>query len=349
MMAPEPLLACEAVLAEAQDNDRPALTARALQALVRHGHGTLPLPGRGQTLQRWQRLAGVAQRDLSLAKLYEGHTDALAILAELGGPTPPRDSLWGVWAAEDPAGRTLCEPVGGEEGALVLRGAKCWCSGAGSVDHALLTAWGPDASAPQLVAVAMDQPGITVHDGGWQSIGMAGCPARTVHFDGARAQAVGAPGAYLTRPGFWHGGAGVAACWYGGAEGLAESLYAALARPGRPPTALQLAAAGAVDVQVTQMRAVLAQAAQWIDDHPRDDAAVVAMRVRLAVEEGASQLLDVVARALGAGPFCRDGRFARAAADLPVFLRQSHAERDQAAHAERVLRQWDGRLAPWTP
>ena len=35
-------------------------------------------------------------------------------------------------------------------------------------------------------------------------------------------------------------------------------------------------------------------------------------------------------RALGAGPLCRDAHFARLAADLPVFLRQSHAERDQA-------------------
>jgi hypothetical protein len=42
-------------------------------------------------------------------------------------------------------------------------------------------------------------------------------------------------------------------------------------------------------------------------------------------------------RALGAAPLCRNERFARAMADLPVFLRQSHAERDLAALGERVL------------
>jgi hypothetical protein len=31
---------------------------------------------------------------------------------------------------------------------------------------------------------------------------------------------------------------------------------------------------------------------------------------------------------------CRNARFARALADLPVFLRQSHAERDLAALGE---------------
>jgi len=42
-------------------------------------------------------------------------------------------------------------------------------------------------------------------------------------------------------------------------------------------------------------------------------------------------------RALGAGPLCRDARVARAMADLPVFLRQSHAERDLAGLGETVL------------
>ncbi len=35
-------------------------------------------------------------------------------------------------------------------------------------------------------------------------------------------------------------------------------------------------------------------------------------------------------------PLCRDARFARALADLPVFLRQSHAERDLASLGELV-------------
>ena len=59
----------------------------------------LPLPGAGSTLTRWRALAEVAAQNLSLAKIYEGHTDALAILAELGDHNVP-GSTWGVWAAE---------------------------------------------------------------------------------------------------------------------------------------------------------------------------------------------------------------------------------------------------------
>ena len=53
----------------------------------------------------------------------------------------------------------------------------------------------------------------------------------TVRFDDLLVEedaAVGPPGYYLRRPGFWIGSAGVAACWYGGAEGLFDALVAAL-------------------------------------------------------------------------------------------------------------------------
>ena len=33
----------------------------------------LPMPAAGATLERWRALAAVAQFDLSLTKLYEGH------------------------------------------------------------------------------------------------------------------------------------------------------------------------------------------------------------------------------------------------------------------------------------
>ena len=48
------------------------------------------------------------------------------------------------------------------------------------------------------------------------------------------------------------------------------------------------------------------------------------------------RVLGEVGRALGAAPFCRDARFARMAADLPVYLRQSGADRDADALGGRV-------------
>ena len=64
----------------------------------------------------------------------------------------------------------------------------------------------------------------------------------------------------------------------------------------------------------------------------------------LAAEAAAQAVLEETGRALGATPFCRDAGFARAAADLPVFIRQSHGDRDDAALARAILTMEE---SPW--
>lgn len=340
--------------------------ARWMDLLIAEGLDQLPSPGAGAgagaTLCRWQALAAVGAFDLSLAKLYEGHTDALAILRELEPGHRPSDfgrGSWGVWAAEAPGGRTTLVPQ--SDGAVLLHGGKFWCSGALTADHALLTAWEEGSSVPQLVRVKLREPaqagepvplgktGIVVDASKWHAVGMAGSASVNVRFDGALAHRVGKPGEYLSRAGFWQGGAGIAACWFGGAVGLANTLrkattVAAPVRPAgtgtstgpSPATTLRMVALGKVDVVLRGTAAILHEAAQWIDAHPHADASEVALRARLSAEHCATVVLDEVGRALGATPFCLDEKFAQAAADLPVFIRQSHAERDFAALGERV-------------
>ena len=311
--------------------------SEALSLLIRHKLDCLPMPGEGATLIRWQALAAVAQWDLSLAKLYEGHTDALAILEEIdqdGMEVAP--GAWCVWAAEAPGGRAVISPDA--DGYVLLEGAKYWCSGAATADHALLTAWEEDGSGPHLVAVALDQPGIAVDHDAWKAVGMAGSKSLNVAFDGALARRVGKPGEYLDRPGFWHGGAGIAACWYGGATGLAWALKKSLLASHHETGGYKLAALGKVELAMQETAAVLRQSACWIDDYPTLDASAIALAARLSAERCAKLVIDEVGKALGATPFCLDEKFAKAVADLPVFIRQSHAERDFAALGERSLK-----------
>ena len=77
----------------------------------------------------------------------------------------------------------------------------------------------------------------------------------------------------------------------------------------------------------------MAAAASHIDNHPfeRVDAAeLLARRVRAVVEHAVDEAITRTGRALGAGPLCQDGRHAQRVADLTVYVRQSHAERDLA-------------------
>ncbi len=277
----------------------------------------LPLPGHGATAERLRGLAELGRADPVAARLGEGHADAVAIRAELGDDES-RDpgERWGVWAAAPKSVRAEQGPDGWR-----LDGDRPWCSGAGWCTHALVTAEAEDGI--RLFAVTNEPPHAVALDGTWPAVGMAGSDSRTIRFTDAPARPVGKPGEYVDRPGFWHGGIGVAACWYGGALGIADALLTSSKRD--PHT---LAHLGAVDVALGAARAVLFEAAATIDADSTADQFRLALRVRATVEAAATEVIDRVGRALGAGPLCRDERHAHRVADLTVYLRQSHAEAD---------------------
>ena len=300
-----------------------AATAAAFAYAVKSGRLNLPLPGGGRTRERWAVLAELAEDDLCLARLAEGHADALAILAELGAAPPPAGSRWGVWAAQPPGPGLVASRAGG---GWRLDGVKRYCSGAHSCTDALVTAAAPDGS--RLFAVRAGD--LSPVPGSWPAVGMAASDTLDVRFTGIAAAPVGAPGSYTGRSGFAHGGAGVAACWYGGARGIGKTLLAAAA--GRDLGPHGLAHLGAIDIALRTAKTVLEAAAGEIDADPGDQNRgwPRALRVRALIEATATEVMQRAGRALGAGPLCHDEAHARRVADLTVYLRQHHAERDLA-------------------
>ena len=301
-----------------------AQIAAAFADAVESGRLNLPLPGCGRTRERWDALADLAEEDLSLVRLAEGHADALAILAELGALAPPAGSRWGVWAAQPPG---LGLTARRSEAGWRLDGTKQYCSGAHSCTDALVTATATDGD--RLFAVGTRD--LWPVPGSWPATGMAGSDTLDVRFDGIPAEPVGAPGGYIRRPGFAHGGAGVAACWFGGARAVGRTLLAAAAQRDVGPHAL--AHLGAVDIALSTAKTVLDQAAAQIDADPDDRAGggrARALRVRALVEATCAEVMNRVGRALGAGPLSHDEAHSRRVADLTVYIRQHHAERDLA-------------------
>jgi hypothetical protein len=314
-----------------------------LRALLDADCDKLPYPGAGDTLARWQALATVAACDLVAGKLFESHTDALAIWHELDPAGQPDISgLWGVWCAEPPQQRVLLSGTRHGSNSVRIHGTKPWCSGAAYVSHALVSAW-DELERPQLVSVSMKQTGVSVTRSGWHALGMSRTDSVDVLFEGAEARLLGAPGSYVRRAGFQHGGAGVAACWFGGAHAVAQHVLQAARK--RPLDQHLLAHLGAIDIAIAQSRALLREAAADIDAHPQNACETSIRRARLAAEACAETLLLRAPRAMGAGPLCKDKRLAQMLADLPVFIRQSHAERDLAQHGlslsqEKCFNSW---------
>ena len=158
--------------------------------------------------------------------------------------------------------------------------------------------------------------------------------AGEVAFDAVPAVTVGGPRDYLDRPGFWHGGVGVAACWLGGVAGLYDVLARTASRHGKPHA---LAHLGAVDAALANARWMIIGAAAEIDADPGDAEAarIRALRVRTVADRICADVMDHVGRAIGAGPLAHDADVAQRFADIAVYTRQCHAERDE---------QWLGEL-----
>lgn len=310
---------------------RVAAVADQFRGAVETGRLDLPLPGQGRTLDRWRGVLELAAEDLCVARLAEAHLDAVAILAELDAPPPAVGSRWGVWAAHPPEPTLVARR---DRNGWRLDGTKPWCSGARACTHALVTADAPDGYRLFAVDLAAARP----VPGTWHAVGMAGSDSLDVELAGVAAVAVGEPGTYLDRPGFWQGAMAVAAVWHGGAVGIGRALLEAAAR--RPLGPHALAHLGAVDAALSAVSTALVAAAGEVDADPRDTAGaarLTAQRLRASAERTATEVLDRVGRALGAGPLCRDPRHAALACDLPVYLRQSHAETDLADHGALVL------------
>lgn len=344
-------------------------TATRFAGLVDAGQLDLPHPGEGRTRERWSALTGLAEQNLALARLAEGHTDALSILHELGmddvasservrtesvssasarseraggvgarSETAERESgahreRWGVWAAEPPKTGLTAQP--GDDGTWLLSGTKAYCSGARVCTNALVTARSGDDR--MLFAVQVREPSTRPLPDSWPAAGMAASDTLDIVFDRAPGLPIGEPRGYLDRPGFQHGGLGVAACWYGGARAVARTLHTAARTYDVGPHAL--AHLGAIWAQLQAVEAVLDRAAAQVDADPFDrkgGAAVRSKQVRAFTEAACSDVLGRVGRALGAAPLAHDADHARTATDLTVYLRQHHAERDYAALGEAV-------------
>ncbi|HSP52802.1 MAG TPA: acyl-CoA dehydrogenase family protein [Cryobacterium sp.] len=312
--------------------------------------GFVPRPGSGQTIRLFETLASLAAADLTAARVAEAHLDALAILDQaaldpaglVAGSS--REPSWGVFAAEGAAARLDARPdgeTGGER--WRLDGTKPWCSLAGSLSHALVTAH-TSPSTRRLFVVDLADPGITVRTDMWVGRGLPSVPSGPVEFRGVPARPVGDDGWYLRRPGFAWGGIGVAACWWGGAVGLARRVWESVLE--REPDQIALAHLGALDLTLNAAGISLAAAAAAIDagDAVGEEGALLAARVRGQVARTVDEVITRTGHALGPAPLAFDARHAARVSDLQLYVRQHHAERDDAALGRRLR---EAGVSPW--
>ncbi|ATS21389.1 dehydrogenase [Xanthomonas phaseoli pv. phaseoli] len=162
---------------------------------------------------------------------------------------------------------------------------------------------------------------------------MLGISTGNGHFASAPARLLGEPEFYLQRPGFWHGGAGIAACWYGAAAAIAEHVRRSPRVAKNPFAAAHL---GAIDEQLTGARLMLQDLAKAIDDAPIHSHQLAVIRLRSMMDRICRDVIERAALALGPASLCCDAGHAQRCADLAAFVRQSHGQKDEQWLGERL-------------
>ena len=281
-------------------------------------------PGDGDALLHLLRLLyATGREDLPLGRLFEGHVDALQIIARFGGDEA-RSTITkavadgagiGVWNA-DLAG----EPLRIVDGRL--RGGKSFASGAGILSHALVTV-DTDAGR-QLVLLDLASTPPAIDRGFWHVIGMRRSETHIVRWDGAPVlpgDLIGGPGDYVREPWFSGGALRFAAVQAGGIAALVDQTrdhLVATRRAGDPHQSGRLASLyGLAEAAAAAVRTA---ANGWF----ADDAARLPLvaAARAAVYEAGGKAIILAQEAVGLQSMFVVHPLAVTITDLSVYLRQ---------------------------
>ena len=293
-------------------------------------------------------LRHIGSGNLPLARLYEGHVNAIGLVVRYGGPRQVsivanearKGKLFGVWNTDDPDGLRLV--VEGER--YRLEGRKILASGAGHIERPIVTASGP--AGARLMVMPRLQAGERADLSQWTAQGMRASATGSVDFTGVPVDAteiIGGDADYQRQPAFSGGAWRFAAVQLGGMERLFDCLRAHLRSTGRGGNPHQAARLGEAALAVETARLWVEQAAAVAEGplETKDAGRVVSYvnLARLAVERAGLDLMELVHRSVGLPGFVRPSPIERISRDLATYLRQPAPDLALTSAAAWVLEQ----------
>jgi alkylation response protein AidB-like acyl-CoA dehydrogenase len=203
-----------------------------------------------------------------------------------------------------------------------LHGGKVFCSGAGHVDRALVTAQ-PEQGEPVLSLVALDSAA-RAKPSAMRLGGMRSAVTGSVDLTGLPADIVGQPGDYLRQPEFSAGAWRTSAVTLGGLEALGALVRRELSARGRADNPHQQARVGHMLIAERTALMWVRHAADLAESglaDPGDVSAGVNL-ARIAVEQAALDIMRAAQRGLGLSAFMQGNPIESLMRDLATYLRQ---------------------------
>jgi len=300
----------------------------------------------------WDLLRRVAAADASVARVLDGHLNAVERLEVAAEPelrerelaaVAAGERLLGVWGADPGPGEGDPARLAETGAGLVLRGVKTFCSGAGGVDAAMVMVGNDEGESPALVLLDCGRE-VEVDRDWYRAAGLRASESHRVVFRDAPVTAVlGAPGELARDPWFSRDAMRTAATWAGMVDAAAVAALDELAER-RAAEPLARLAAGRIEAAVGTVDAWLDRATSVADASivPGDPDAdperlhlpppgggkcrrsprATSIAMRAEIERAARLVLAEAAAACGSHPFVTGGRLDRARRDLETFLLQ---------------------------
>lgn len=291
-------------------------------------HGGAGLSEAGHQTELCTVLRSIGAGDLSWARLFEGHVNAISIVCRYGTEAQVRalasavaaGALSAVWGADDAAGLKI-QPVGsGSE----LKGRKILASGAGLVTHPLVTAAGAEG---QVMCLLNLPDSADVDLSGWTAQGMRSTATGAVQLSGIEIgdnEIIGSPGDFMRQPHFSGGSWRFCAAHLGAMERLVDLFRDHLVARGRDGDPYQLQRVAQCVAAVKTARFWIEEAARRLATEEDDPAAIVAFAnmTRMVTERSALDVMEAVQRGVGLLALIRPNPIERICRDLATYLRQ---------------------------
>lgn len=294
------------------------------------------------TFDLLQILWHIGRGNLAVGRLYEGHINALQLIQWFGSEEQKARTFAGanagqifaVWNTQAENGIRFDANENGWE----MRGAKTFCSGAGSVTRPIVT--GELAGGGwQMAVVPVENAQMEIDRSWWQPMGMRASASFAVDFSGTTLKSddlLGAAGDYYRQPAFSGGAIRFCAVQLGGAASIVEQTRLFLRKAKRADDAFQQARVGRMTMKVCSGWQWLQSAARMWDDlgeSPFDCDAATASRMvafaammRLATEEICLETMQLCEQSVGARGLMKTEPFERMTRDLTMYLKQPHLD-----------------------
>ncbi|APU67578.1 acyl-CoA dehydrogenase family protein [Christiangramia flava] len=203
--------------------------------------------------------------DLSVARVYEGHVNAIKLIKDFGTESQrafyfnevSKGKIFGVWNTDAPKNPLKASFT---ETKMELNGSKIFCSGGYRIDYAIVT-YGSSSNRQMAVVPINSRTSVQENYAFWQAMGMENSRSTELTFTNYHIEKnvqLGNPNDYELQPWFSGGSIRFCAAQIGGATSLYEETIEHLRRKGRHENSQQLD-------RISQMRVEIETGKLWIN------------------------------------------------------------------------------------